>query len=156
MDQNTFKNFRTSTDWYKGINLSKTKTRQAFERVYLLIKGWIISSSTICILHTWFLSVTISRFASDNPDPAVLFDISAQRFGEHSGHHCADKKQTDENGHQHISAVPGSQWLNALPLLHAIHPHSQPAERFYFWKHCLQNCHLLHGWVLEVYSCFEY
>lgn len=53
--------------------------------------------------------MTVFRSASDNPDPAVLFDISAQCFGERSGHHCADKKQTDENSHQHISAVPGSQ-----------------------------------------------
>lgn len=89
--------------------------------------------------------MTIFRFASDNSDSAVLFDISAQHFGEHSGDYGADKKQADENSHQHISAVTGSQRPHALPFLHAFHPHSQPAKRFYFWKCCLQNCHLFHG-----------
>lgn len=89
--------------------------------------------------------MTIFRFASDNSDSAVLFDISAQHFGEHSGDYGADKKQADENSHQHISAVTGSQRPHALPFLHAFHPHPQSAKRFYFWKCCLQNCHLFHG-----------
>lgn len=85
------------------------------------------------MLHNWFFLVTIFRFASDNSDSAVLFDISAQRFGEHAGNYSADKKQADENSHQHVPAVTSSQRPDALPFLHAIHPHSQPAERFYFW-----------------------
>lgn len=53
--------------------------------------------------------MTIFRFPSDNTNSALLLDISAQHFGEHSGDYGADKEQADENSHQHISAVTSSQ-----------------------------------------------